>query len=409
MGAVLEESRKLARRSLLRYLAASPILAGTLLSQAPRTRAEAEEGDVIAAVNEAIDVFDFHATAREKLPPAHYGYMATGTLDDSTLRANRTGFDKWQLRLRRLVDTKQIDTSVELLGQRQPSPIFLDPVGNQEAFHPEGVKAAARAARATDTLQILSMVTNTSVEEVTALRGAPVWFQLYPTENWDVTTMIVQRVERAGCPVLVLTIDSRGSKRDTLRRLSRQDTRDCSVCHDRSVPNNALMRKPLFEGVDLASLGQLVPLDLTWDFVHRLQDSTSMKLILKGVVTREDAELAVEHGVDGIVVSNHGGRSDPSGRGTIESLPEVAAGVQGSIPVLLDSGIRRGTDVFKALALGADAVGIGRPYVWGLASFGQEGVEAVIRLLKAEFELVMRQAATTSLRQITRDYVVRAG
>lgn len=379
-----------------------------MLSQSLHTRIDSEQGDVVAEVNDAIDVFDFHATAQQKLPPAHYGYMATGTLDDSTLRANRTGFDKWQLRLRRLVGTKQIDTSVELFGQRHRSPIFLDPVGNQEAFHPEGVKAAARAAKSTDTLQILSMVTNTSVEEVTTLRGAPVWFQLYPTSNWDVTTMIVQRVEQAGCPVLVLTIDSRGSRRDTLQRWIRQDQRDCSVCHDRSKPNNVLMRKPLFDGVDLASLGPLVPLDLTWDFVHRLKDSTGMKLVLKGVVTREDAELAVQHGVDGIVVSNHGGRSDPSGRGTIESLPEVAAGVQGRIPVLFDSGIRRGTDVFKALALGADAVGIGRPYVWGLASFGQAGVEAVIRLLEAEFELVMRQAATKSLRDITRDYIVRA-
>lgn len=402
-------ARGLARRSLLRYLAASPLLASPLWPQVQRALAGDEEGEVIAAVNEAINVFDFHAVAREKLPPAHYGYLATGTLDDSTLRANRTGFDKWQLRLRRLVDAKRLDTSIELLGKRWNSPICLAPIGNQEAFHPEGVRAAARAARATDTLQILSTVSNTAVEEVVEQRGGPVWFQLYPGEDWAITTAVLKRVERAGCPVVLLTADSRGSKRETFSRLAKRDTRDCTLCHDHSVPNDVLRRKPLFQGVDLAKLGTLVPLDMTWDFVRRLQDATSMKLLLKGIVTREDAELAVEHGVDGLVVSNHGGRQDPSGRGTIESLPEVVGGVSGRIPVLIDGGFRRGTDIFKALALGADAISIGRPYAWGLAAFGQEGVEAVIRLMQAEFEMVMRQAGTPSIKKITSDYLVKAG
>jgi 4-hydroxymandelate oxidase len=326
-----------------------------------------------------------------------------------TLRANRTGFDKWQLRLRRLVDVKRLDTSIELLGKRWNSPICLAPVGNQEAFHPEGVRAAARAARATDTLQILSTVSNTAVEEVVEQRGGPVWFQLYPGEDWAITTAVLKRVERAGCPVVLLTVDSRGSKRETFSRLAKRDTRDCTLCHDHSAPNDVLRRKPLFQGVDLAKLGTLVPLDMTWDFVRRLQDATSMKLLLKGIVTREDAELAVEHGVDGLVVSNHGGRQDPSGRGTIESLPEVVGGVSGRIPVLIDGGFRRGTDIFKALALGADAISIGRPYAWGLAAFGQEGVEAVIRLMQAEFEMVMRQAGTPSIKKITSDYLVKAG
>lgn len=401
--------KNMARRTLLRYLAMSPVLATPLWPQISRTISDGEDGEVIAAVHEAINVFDFHAVAREKLPPAHYGYMATGTLDDSTLRANRTGFDKWQLRLRRLTDVKQIDTSIELLGERLKSPITLAPVGNQEAFHPEGVRAVARAARANGSLQILSMVSNTSVEDVVEQRGGPVWFQLYPGEDWDITRGVLKRVEQAGCPALVLTVDSRGSQRDTFRRLAKTDQRDCSVCHDRSVPNNVLMRKPLFDGVDLAKIGQLVPFDMTWDFVRRLRDATGMKLLLKGIVTAEDAELAVMNGVDGIVVSNHGGRQDPSGRSTIESLPEVISGTGGRIPVLIDGGLRRGTDVFKALALGADAVAIGRPYVWGLAAFGQEGVEAVIRLMQAEFEMVMRQAGTRSIKQITRDYVVEAG
>jgi isopentenyl diphosphate isomerase/L-lactate dehydrogenase-like FMN-dependent dehydrogenase len=146
----------------------------------------------------------------------------------------------------------------------------------------------------------------------------------------------------------------------------------------------------------------------TWDYVKRLKDATSMKLFLKGIVTREDAELAIQHGVDGIFVSNHGGRADETLRPAVDSLVEVAAGTRGRIPLLLDGGIRRGTDVFKAMALGATSVGIGRPYIWGLASFGQEGVEMVLEILRREFQLVMRQAGTTSVKRITASHVVRA-
>jgi len=205
-----------------------------------------------------------------------------------------------------------------------------------------------------------------------------------------------------------LTVDALGSHRETFMRWAKKDQRDCNVCHNRDAPNDVLRRKPLFADVDLATMGRLSPLSMTWDFVRRLRDATSMKLVLKGIVTREDAELAVENGVDAIIVSNHGGRSEPSGRGTIASLPEVAEGVRGRIPVLMDGGIRRGTDVFKALALGADAVSIGRPYCWGLAAFGAEGVEAVLRLVQAEFALAMRQAGTVSVDKITRAYVTPA-
>jgi len=143
----------------------------------------------------------------------------------------------------------------------------------------------------------------------------------------------------------------------------------------------------------------------TWDYVKRLKDSTTMKVFVKGIVTREDAELAMQNGVDGLFVSNHGGRAENSLRATVTALPEVAQGVAGRAPVILDGGIRRGTDIFKALALGATATGIGRPYIWGLGAFGQEGVETVLALLRKEFELVMRQAGTTSVKQITRDYI----
>jgi len=165
-------------------------------------------------------------------------------------------------------------------------------------------------------------------------------------------------------------------------------------------------RKPMFSGLDLAGVTRGEPLEMTWDHVGRLRELWPRKLLIKGIVTREDAEFAVQHGVDGLVVSNHGGRAEESGRATIESLPEVVEGVKGKMPVLVDGGFRRGSDIFKALALGASAVCIGRPYIWGLAAFGQEGAEAVLDILRRELLTIMRQAGTPRLSDITRSYIV---
>jgi (S)-2-hydroxy-acid oxidase len=275
-----------------------------------------------------------------------------------------------------------------------------------KAFHPEGEVAAARAARAKNHLQVLSTVASSSVEEVTAARGAPIWQQLYPTNDWSVTRAIIKRAEAAGCPVLVFTVDlHENSNRETLFRSRRFDDRDCSVCH---APGFAayVSRKPMFDRLDVSKVSGLHASSMTWDFVNRLKDTTKMKLLIKGIVTREDAQIAVEHGADGIVVSNHGGRAEETLRSTIESLPEVVEGVNGKAPVLIDGGFRRGTDIFKALALGATAVGIGRPYAWGLAGFGQPGVEAVLAILRREFEVMMREAGTPSIASISRAYVV---
>jgi len=383
------------RRRFLRYLAGSPLLA---LPQA----------GPISDPAEALNVFDFHDVAKAVLPKAHYGYMATGVDDDRTLHANSEAFQRYQLRMRRLVDVRKVDTSVELLGSRWETPIFLCPVGSQRAFHADGEIAVARAARAKGHLQVLSTNTTSSVEEVSEARGAPVWYQLYPTEDWTITRALLKRAEASGCPVVALTVDLYGgSNRETLERFRKLDDRDCDVCHEPDGGFQGYIRnKPMFQGLDISLASSNSPADLTWDFVDRLKDTTSMKLFVKGIVTGEDAALAVEHGVEGLVISNHGGRAEESGRATIECLPEVASAVSGRIPVLIDGGFRRGTDVFKALALGADAVGIGRPYLWGLAAFGQPGVEAVLTILRRELEMVMRQAGTTTVGQIGRDQIV---
>jgi isopentenyl diphosphate isomerase/L-lactate dehydrogenase-like FMN-dependent dehydrogenase len=282
----------------------------------------------------------------------------------------------------------------------------IDPVGSQRAFHPEGEVAVAKAARSKEHLQILSNVANFSVEDVSAARGAAIWQQLYTTNVWDVTRATVKRAESAGCPVLVMTVDLQDdSNRETMFRSRRADSRECSMCH-KPGGIRYLEHKPAYDNLDVSKVTSLYAAGNNWDMVKRLKDTTKMKLVLKGIVTREDAQLAVEHGVDGLIVSNHGGRGEDTLRSTIECLPEVLEVAGGKIPVLVDGGIRRGTDAFKALALGATAVGIGRPYIWGLASFGQAGVETVLEILRRELKIIMRQAGTPSLDKITRASVV---
>ena len=263
--------------------------------------------------------------------------MATGTDDDSTLRANREGFRRYQLRMRRLVDVNNVDASIELLGTKWPSPIVLAPVGNQKMFDPEGEAAVARAAAKTSSLQVLSTVTTTAVEEVIQERGEPVWFQLYAGRDWNVNELVLKRVERAGCPVVVWTVDTMGGRNtETAKRFARADERDCSLCHDRSSFRANVRRKPMLSNIEPTAASRNGPA-LTWDSVRRMRDLTSMKLFVKGIVTAEDAELCLEHGADGLVVSNHGGRAESSGRRTIECLEEIVSAVGGRVPVMIDS------------------------------------------------------------------------
>jgi len=380
------------RREFLQFLAGSPLLVAQQTSTA------------IGDPAEAINVMDFEAAARAALPPAHFGYMATGVDDDLTLKANRDGFAKIQLRPRRLMDIRRVDPGIDLFGTAWETPIILAPIGNQKAFHAEGELPVARAARSKRTLQILSTATNTSVEEITEAVGRPVWYQLYPTSRWEITEKLVRRAEAAGCPVLALTVDTQaGRHTETADRFKKLDSRKCVTCHG-TKPEDFFRRKPMFTGMEMAGITTANP-GLTWEHVRKLKSMTKMKLLLKGVETREDAKLCVENGIDGIIVSNHGGRAEESGRGTIECLPEVVDGAGSRIPVLIDGGFRRGTDIFKALALGARAVCIGRPYIWGLSAFGQPGVERVLDMLRVELELVMKQCGTRSIAEITRSAV----
>jgi 4-hydroxymandelate oxidase len=397
------------RRRLLQFLAASPLLAHGALAQGVRPDdpvdwAPRELDKLIADPTQALDVFDFEPVMKKNVPPAHFGYMATGTDGELTLRANREGFRKFELRPRRLTDVSKVDTGADILGLSYDSPIVIAPTGSNRAFHPDAEVAVAKAAKAGNHLQILSSVANTSIEDTIAARGAPVWFQLYTTQRWEIGEALAKRAEAAGAPVIVVTVDVRSSaKWETFVRLRRTDTRECGSCHG---GNDYLSRKPNFAGIALGGVGGTAVTNITWESIKRLRDAVKTKIVLKGILAHEDVKLAVDAGIDAVIVSNHGGRVEDGVSATIDVLPDIVAAA-GRMPVLVDSGFRRGSDIVKALAIGAKAVCIGRPYLWGLGAFGQPGVERVLAILRAETRTAMAQIGAPSLNDLKPEMVKR--
>ena len=389
------------RREFFQFIAASAVLAPSVRALAQQAAVSSDPA-IIKSAKEALQVMDFEPAARRALPPAHWGYMASGVDDDLTLRANVAAYGKIELKPRRLVDVSKPDLSTEVFGQRWETPLFICPVGGQRAFHPQGEMATARAARARRHQMILSNVTTYAVEDVAKTLGTPPWQQLYMPVRWDETEKMVKRIEDAGCPVLVWTVDLlAGRNTPTMVRFQRADTRNCAECHTGGP--GAPIYRPMYEGLS----GKYNPPDATWATFDRLKKLTRMKVMLKGIDSGEDAELAVRHGVDGIIVSNHGGRATETLRPTIECLPEVVTAVRGLVPVLVDGGVRHGTDIYKAVASGARGVGIGRPYIWGLSAFGQDGIERVLEILRAELTMTMQQMGTPTIKDVSSARVLR--
>jgi len=409
------------RRRFLQYLASSPLLAagsGSALAETllPKTKlpdplmwAPMDPTRLIKTPKEAINVFDLEPVCRQNVPPAHFGYMASGIDDEATLRANREGFLKFQLRPRRLVDVSKVDMSVDILGTKYSSPIVCAPVGGQRSFHDDAESGVARAAKVGDHLQILSTMTSDTVEDVTKARGAPIWLQLYATNKWEVAAAITKRAENAGCTAMAVTVDRNGGRnQETLFRLRPDDKRDCTGCHDRGSLQTTLKNRAMFKGLDLTGLRNTQSSAMTWEFFKKMRDHTKMKLLAKGILSWEDAVMAADAGLDGIIVSNHGARSEDSGRSTIDALPEIVEAVKGRIPIIVDSGFRRGSDIVKALCMGATAVCVGRPYIWGLGAFGQAGVERALEMLREETHGMLQQMGAQNLKQLTPAMVRRA-
>jgi isopentenyl diphosphate isomerase/L-lactate dehydrogenase-like FMN-dependent dehydrogenase len=398
------------RRALLGALAALPAVYSRGWAQNPASPAQVfrKQADPVTSADQVLNVMEFEALAREALPPAHYAYIATGADDDLTVARNHDAFSHYEIRVRRFNDVSQVDRSTTVFGSKWSSPLYLSAVSSQRAFHADAEVATARAAKSRSVQMMLSTGTSASLEEVRDARGAPIWQQLYPTNDWKVTTAIVRRAEDAGCPAIALTVDLPGPRNnETLTRAMRVDNRPCTSCHvDDS--HDMWRRGPMFKGLDVSKITGLAPAGITPEYLDRLRKVVKGKLIVKGIMEGADAALAVEHGADAVIISNHGGRNEETLRATVDCLPEVVAAVRGRVPVFIDGGIRRGTDIFKALALGATAVGIGRPQVWGLAAFGQSGVEAVLHILTRELATIMRQAGTASIASITGAQVLRS-
>lgn len=400
----------IARREFVRFLAASPYVAalGGLASVLHLRTASAQGpsgASVLANPTEALNVFDFEEAAHRKVGAGHWAYMVSGVDDDATLRANREIFSRVQLRPRRLHDATLVDTRVDLFGTTYSSPIFLCPTGGERSFHADGELAVARAAATRGTLQMLSTMTSTPIEDVNRALGRPVWYQLYAPSTWAACEQMLRRVEAAGTTVVALTVDNTtGRNSETYLRTRPRNLAECDACHRPGQPGSTLADRVMFKGIDLTGVRAPNPA-MDWAFFDQIRKFWRGKLLIKGLDTREDARLALEHGVDGILVSNHGGRATDTRRSTLEALPEVVAEVGTRIPVFVDSGFRRGTDVFKALALGARAVGVGRPFLWGLGAFGEAGVSRVLEILQGELRLAMGACGTRTVADVSAAYV----
>jgi len=342
-----------------------------------------------------VNLHDYEAAAAERLPAGALAYYAGGANDERTLRGNRVAFAARRIVPRVLRDVSRVDSSVEMLGRRWPWPVFISPTAFHRLAHPDGELATARGAAARGIMMTLSTSSSTDLADVAAV-GGPRWFQVYLLADAGARQSLVERAVAAGYEALVLTVD--------LPRVGRRE-RDIQVGFaipdDVAVPNIAAAAGvPLAEGLNVAFSDRM-----TWDDVEWLA-GFGLPVIVKGILHPDDARLAVEHGAAAVQVSNHGGRQLDNAIASLDALPGVAAAVGGRVPVLMDGGVRRGTDVLVALALGATAVGIGRPVLWGLAVNGEAGVGHVLDLLTAELELAMALAGAPSIGDLGPDWIV---
>jgi lactate 2-monooxygenase len=355
---------------------------------------------------------DWEARAADTLEPGPFDYIAGGAGAEATMRANLEAFERRRLRPRMLSGNRERDLSVEVLGTRSPGPFFLAPIGVLSIAHPDGELAVARAAAATGVPMVLSSAASHSLEEVAGELGETHgWFQLYWVNNREVVTSLVRRAEDAGYRAIVVTLDTLtlGWRDRDLRKpyLPFVTGEGCAQFFSDPVFRSRLERPPEEDvlAAAVAMLATFPNLALTWDDLAWLRGQTALPLLVKGVLTAEDAVRAREVGVDGIVVSNHGGRQVDGAVAALDALVEVRESVGREPVVLMDSGIRRGADVLKALALGADAVLLGRPYVYGLAVGGREGVETVIRHLLAETDVTLALVGGTRARDLDSSWI----
>ncbi|MBA2567778.1 MAG: alpha-hydroxy-acid oxidizing protein [Actinobacteria bacterium] len=342
-----------------------------------------------------LNVWDYERAAEERLDPASFGYFAGGANDEWTLRENLAAFRRWVLRPRMLVDVSEITTAITVLGTELSLPVLVAPTAFQRMAHPEGEVAMARGAAAAGTVMCLSTLATATIEDVA--EGTR-WFQLYWSPDRGVVRDMIERALAAGHRAIVVTVDL-----PVLGRRERDFRTGFELPEDVAVPAFVALAEQ--GSVTPSQINSVVDRSLTWRDLEWLRSLSSLPILVKGLLTAEDAALAVEAGVDGVVVSNHGGRQLDGVAASLDALPEVVEAVGGRAEVLMDGGIRRGTDVVKALALGAKAVLVGRAPLWGLAVGGAEGVQRVLELLRDEFELALALCGCSSPAEVTRAHI----
>jgi 4-hydroxymandelate oxidase len=348
-----------------------------------------------------INVSDFEQAAKQRVEASAWDYIQGGSGDETTLRRNRAAFEEVVLRPRVLRDVHACDLTTRVLGATLKAPILVAPVGLQMLVHPEGEEATARGAAGGGSLMIVSTMSSVSVEKIGAAAGGPFWYQVYVFRDREQTIRLIRRAEAAGASAIVVTVDvPRLGNRDRDARNGFSLPSDISAVHVGS--NDGLVLHESAPGGSAVATHVRSQFDpgLTWEVIDWLRQISHLPILLKGIMTAEDAKLAAERGVDGVIVSNHGGRQLDGVSSTIEVLPEVVDAVQGRCEVLLDGGVRRGTDILKALALGARAVLVGRPILWGLAVDGETGVRRVLELLGSELELAMALCGQSSVARL---------
>jgi 4-hydroxymandelate oxidase len=373
------------RREIFQALAAIALAPAGASAQSPAA----------SGAGSPVNLFDYEELARKRLPAMAYEYIAGGAGDEVTLRDNRSRFDAIRLKPRVLRDVSALDTSSTLFGQRLEYPILLAPTAYHRITHPEGEIATARGAGAAHATMCVSSFATTSVEDVAKAATGPLWFQLYVQPDRGFTKALVQRAEAAGCRALLVTVDT--PVIGTRNRETRVAFRLPPGMERENLKGLTAAASTIAHADEGSIYSAIFDPKLTWAGIEWIRSFAKIPVLLKGILSPEDAALAAQHGADGIVVSNHGARNLDTVPATITALPLVTAAVGGRIPVLMDGGVRRGTDVVKALALGARAVLIGRPYLWGLSVDGAEGVHHVMAILRSEFQAAMALCGRTSL------------
>jgi len=390
-------SRRKALRHLTAFAAASPFAGGQFDLPDPRER--------IPPIDDLVNVFEFEPIMKARIPKQAYDYVAGGVDQEWSLRHNREAFDKITLRPRMLVNVSNLDLSTTLFGDKINFPILICPTAGHGAIHPDGELATAKAAASMQTIMILSTNSSQPYEKVAAATNFPKWFQLYPGPDLEGTWERVERAKSSGFKAIALTVDAGYNShrerllRNRLRGQTPPGVNSPQTRRRRTLEEEETVSKsrPAYYGLTTTLMHQL-----DWSFYDTLKKRAGMPVLVKGILTAEDAALAVRHGADGIVISNHGARYLDYAPATIEVLPEIVQAVNRKCPILIDSGFRRGTDVLKALCLGATAVSVGRPPLWGLGAYGEAGVKRVLELLRTELALAMGLSGKVNLSQLDR-------